>query len=177
MTSTSLPQAIEAILFATAEPYTFDTLAQRLEVSKEAIAAAVALLDTSLKGHGIVLTILDETVTLVTASAFGTLIESIRKEALSKELSKASSETLAIIAYLPGVSRSHIEFIRGVNAAYSIRALLMRGLIEQRGAARSIGYHPTVALLEHFGITSIEQLPDYTATKEKLASLITPPAV
>ena len=167
-----LSQSIEAILFATAEPATFAFLAKTLNVSIDEIGPAVDELAQSLSGHGIAITILNEVVTLSTKSEFSALIESIRKEELSKELSKASAETLAVIAYTPGISKSQIEFIRGVNVSYSLRALSMRGLIESKGQGRAIGYYPTLQLLQHFGVTELTQLPDYVATKAKIDGLL-----
>lgn len=170
--SNNLPQAIEAILFATAEPATFAFLAKTLNVSIEEIALAVTDLTASLESHGIAITTLNEVASLSTKSEFSAIVEDIRKEELSKELSKASAETLAVIAYTPGISKSQIEFIRGVNASYSLRALAMRGLIETKGQGRAIGYFPTLQLLQHFGVQQLTELPDYVATKAKIDALI-----
>lgn len=172
ITPTNLSHAIEAILFATAEPYTYASLAKTLGVQIEDIAKGVEELTTSLADHGITITTLNEVVSLTTKAEFSTIIESIRKEELSKELSKASAETLAVIAYAPGISKSQIEFIRGVNVSYSLRALSMRGLIESKGQGRAIGYHPTIELLHHFGVTELSQLPEYGATKAKIDGLL-----
>ncbi len=169
---TNLSQAIEAILFATAEPATYASLAKQLNVDMDAIDAAVKELVASYEGHGIGVVELNQVVSLATRSEHATLIESIRKEELSKELSKASAETLAVIAYIPGSTKSQIEFIRGVNVSYSLRALMMRGLIEAKGGGRSVAYHPTLELLSHYGISSVEELPLYAETKAKLASLL-----
>lgn len=169
----SIPEAIEAILFATAEPQTYAALANRLEVTIEEVAEAVVKLAANFDGHGINLVTLNEVASLVTAPTYSALIESIRKDELSKDLSKASAETLAVIAYTPGVTKSQIEFIRGVNVSYSLRALQMRGLIEQKGGGRGTGYYPTIALLQHFGIATLPELPDYAATKAKIDTLLT----
>lgn len=173
MNTNNLTQSIEAILFATAEPQTYASLAKQLGVETDAIDSAVKELVASYEGHGVAVVELNQVVSLATRSEHSALIEAIRKEELSKDLSKASAETLAVIAYTPGVSKSQIEFIRGVNVSYSLRALMMRGLIESKGAGRAITYHPTLDLLEHFGVTSIEQLPDYVETKTKIATLLT----
>ena len=165
-------QSIEAILFATAGEYTYAELAKLLETDIDTIAGAVEELKRHMEGHGIVINELNQVVSLVTRAEHSALIERIRKEELSKELSKASAETLAVIAYAPGVSKSQIEFIRGVNVSYSLRALSMRGLIESQGQGRALTYHPTLQMLEHFGVSSIEQLPDYVATKTKIDQLL-----
>ena len=167
-----MKHAIEAILLATGEPQTFAALAKHLDTDTDSIARAVAELIASMDDHGIMVTELDGVVSLVTRAEHSALIESIRKDELSKELSKASAETLAVVAYRPGVSKSQIEFIRGVNASYSLRSLQMRGLIETKGSGRSIGYHPTSDLLHHFGIAQLSELPAYAETTAKLDALI-----
>ena len=164
--------AIQAILFATGESRTFASLAKELDTDTQSIASAVQELQTSLLGQGVELVVLDDTVSLATSPSYSDLIQSIRKEELSKELSKASAETLAIVAYSPGTSKSQIEFVRGVNASYSLRALQMRGLIEQKGSGRSTGYWPTTAILEHFGVTHIEDLPEYTTSAKTIQDLL-----
>ncbi len=165
-------QQIEALLFATAQAQSLKSLASKLEVSLEEIKEALTNLEDSLSGRAVMLVQNGEEVTLVTRPEHSALIESIRKEELSKELSKASAETLSTIAYYPGITKAEIEFIRGVNVSYSLRALSMRGLIEPRGAGRSVGYYPTLQMLEHFGVARTEDLPQYTETSEKITKLL-----
>ncbi len=168
----TLTQSIEAILFATSEPQSFASLAARLSVTKDEIAQSLAELATTLEGHGISVIMHNETATLATTSSQSTLIESIRKEELMKELSKASAETLAIVCYHPGATKAEIEFIRGVNASYSLRALQIRGLIESKQLGRSTSYHPTIESLEHFGAHAVTELPNYAETKQKIDALL-----
>ncbi len=168
----SLTQSIEALLFCTAEPQRFSVLAERLNVSQEEIEAAIEELSKSYESHAFTLLVFDGSVSLVTKPEHSALIKSIRKEELSKELTKASAETLAIVSYWPGISKAEIEFIRGVNASYTLRSLMIRGLIESKGVGRAILYHPTMQCLEHFGITQIEQLPQYEDVRQKLEALM-----
>jgi segregation and condensation protein B len=80
-----------------------------------------------------------------------------------KKLSKASLETLSIIAYKQPVSKTEIEFIRGVSCDYAIRKLLDKSLIEIRGrseaAGRPLQYGTTSFFMEYFGINTIKDLP------------------
>ncbi len=167
-----LAQSIEAILFATSEPQSVTSLATRLGVSKEAVESALSELTVSCEEHGIMLVVHAGTATLATRPEQSTLIEEIRKEELSKELSKASAETLAIVCYCPDASKAQIEFIRGVNASYSLRALQIRGLIEQKGTGRATTYVPTIDSLRHFGVSRIEELPNFSQTRQKIESLL-----
>lgn len=169
----SLPKTIEAILFATGEPQSFTDLARILSVDSSEISLAIdELLKQYDESRGITLLSLNETVSLVTKPELSDVLEAIRKEELTKELTKASAETLAIIAYEPGISKAQIEFIRGVTVSYSIRSLMMRGLIESKGQGRAVGYYPTLDLLRHFGITTLTELPQYETTKAKLDALL-----
>ncbi len=81
------------------------------------------------------------------------------------ELSKASLETLAIIVYKNGVTRSEIDYIRGVNSSFILRNLYLRGLIsksEGEKKGRGAKYIPTVDLIRFLGITELTELPGYT---------------
>ncbi len=163
---------IHAVLFATAEQHSIDRLAEILGIEPGIVETALVELDTYLKESGIMLVRQGNEVTLATHSDQSTILETIRKEELSKELSKASAETLAVIIYHPEVSKAEIELVRGVNSAYSLRALQVRGLIEQVTSGRTARYRPTLALLEHFGVSNIEDLPAYTETVQKIQALL-----
>ena len=167
-----ISQQIESLLFATADPQSFKSLSSRFGVELDEIRQAVVELEKSLDGHAMMLVQDTEEVSLVTRPEYSTLLETIRKEELSKELSKASAETLSIVSYYAGVSKAQIEFIRGVNTSYSLRGLAMRGLVESRGSGRSVGYYPTIQMLEHFGVSKIEELPNYIETVEKITKLL-----
>ena len=168
----NLSSTIESILFATAEEYSVAELAALLKVPKEQIETALTELGTSLESHAMMLVRQGDTVTLATRAEHASVLETIRKEELQKDLSKASAETLAVIVYKPGATKAEIELIRGVNASYSLRALQIRGLIEMKGAGRSITYHPTLALLEQYGVADVTALPQYNETVQKIARLL-----
>ena len=80
-----------------------------------------------------------------------------------RNLSQASLETLAIVAYLGPCSRPDIARIRGVAADSAVANLLERGLIAEAGrdevaAARSA--IATTPLFERiFGLESLSALP------------------
>jgi segregation and condensation protein B len=168
----NLAQTIESILFATAESYTISSLAKLVQVSTAEVETALSMLSEQLEGHAMMLVRQGDTLTLVTRPEFAPLLETIRKEELQKDLSKASAETLAVIVYRPGATKAEIELIRGVNAAYSLRALQIRGLIETKHDGRSTTYHPTLALLEQYGVADTTQLPQYTETVQNINNLL-----
>jgi len=78
-------------------------------------------------------------------------------------LSRASLETLAVIAYKQPVTRAEIEHVRGVDAGAVLRSLLERDLIRIAGhreiPGRPMLYATTRRFLEVFGLASLEDLP------------------
>jgi segregation and condensation protein B len=164
MNPMNLESKIEAILFFKNEPMSIKRLVEILKVSKDEVASALATLKNNLSNRGIVLVEKDEEVMLGTNSELGTLIEDLQKEELNKDLSKASLETLSIILYKNGASRAEIDYIRGVNSSFTLRALAIRGLVEKIPDPkdnRKYIYRPTFDLLNFMGVTKVEDLPDF----------------
>ncbi len=159
-----LEQKIEALLFYKAEPMKIAELSKLLQCSDELVKESAQRLEESLKDRGIKLVVSEDVLELRTASEESMLIESIRKEELSRDLGKAGSEVLAIILYKGPITRSEIDYIRGVNSTFILRNLLIRGLIEKTSNPddnRSYIYKTTTKLLSFLGITSISELPEY----------------
>jgi len=160
----NLESKIEATLFFKSEPISFKKLGDILKVSKKEITEAVLNLKNNLSNRGIVVLEKNDEIMLGTAPELSKLIEDLQKEELNKELSKASLETLSIILYKNSVSRAEIDYIRGVNSSFTLRALSIRGLIEKtidiKDNRRYI-YKPSFELMSYLGIKSMEELPDY----------------
>ena len=166
-----LESKIEGLLFYKGEDIQIKKLAELLKVTGEEVEEGLKNLEVSLSNRGLVIVRKDDSVVLGIASELSPIIESIRKEEITKELSKASLDTLSIILYKNGVSRSEIDYIRGVNSSFIIRNLLVRGLIEKVSDpkdSRRFLYGPTFDTLSFMGITSINQLPNYEEIKSQL---------
>jgi len=174
-----LEKKLEAVLFWKGEPVSYKKLedilsAQAgLKVPQNEIKDAVFNLKNDLSGRGVALIENGNHVTLGTAPEFGKLIENLQKEELNKELSKASLETLSIILYKGGVSRAEIDYIRGVNSSFTLRALAVRGLVDkttdERDNRRYI-YKPSLDTLSYLGIRSVEELPEWQEVRGSLES-------
>ena len=160
----NLESKIEAILFWKGEPVSRKRLAEVLKVGQLEINESIEKLKLNLVNRGIALIEKDNDVMLGTASLFSEIIENLQKEELNKDLSKASLETLSIILYKNGVNRSEIDYIRGVNSSFILRALSIRGLVDKvidpKDSRRFI-YKPSFDLLSYMGVKSIEELPEY----------------
>ncbi len=166
-----IEKQIEAILFWKGEPISRKKLGEILKVGQTEINDGIEKLKENLKERGIVLIEKENEIALGTAPEHSRLIEHLQKEELNKELSKASLETLSIVLYKNGANRAEIDYIRGVNSSFTLRALSVRGLIEKildpKDARRYI-YKPSFELLSYMGIKSIEELPDYGEVSDSI---------
>ena len=159
-----LSREVLAVLFYKNDEMSVSELATLLGTDKDLIRAALEHVTQSLENIGIVLVTNGDRYSLSTSSDLGGLIERMVKEELNRDLSPASLETLSIIVYKGTVTRREIEYIRGVNSSFSLRALLMRGLIERESSTldeRIFLYKPSTDTLRYLGVTSIEELPEW----------------
>ena len=169
--SIELESKIEGLLFYRGEEVEIKELSKLFDVKEDEILNSLLKLDQNLTARGIVLVRKEDRVVLGVSSELSSLIDSLRKEELDKELSKAALETLSIILYQNGISRSEIDYIRGVNSSFILRNLLVRGLVEKvidTKDNRKILYRPTFNTLSYLGVKSIEQLPNYADVVLKL---------
>lgn len=167
----NLESKIEAILFWKGEAVSIKKLTEFLAVSKEEIVEAINILKANMASRGIVLLENGEEYMLGTAPEHSSLIENLQKDELNKDLSKASLETLSIILYKNGASRSEIDYIRGVNSSFTLRALSIRGLVEKKTDdkdSRRYIYTPSFELLSYMGVKSVHELPDYQEVNKSI---------
>ncbi len=166
-----LEKEIEAVLFYKTEPVLKTALAEIFGVENEILENNLTSLQENLSDRGVSLVITDTEVQLVVRSEYSELIDSIRKDELKKDIGKAGAETLAIILYRGPVSRAEVDKIRGVNSAFIIRNLLVRGLVEKRSNpkdSRSFLYAATPSLMNHLGIEKREDMPDFGVIMDSL---------
>lgn len=171
MNKNALVQNIEALLFVAGEPVTLKKLGSLLECTALEIESAIQELENSLKGRGLVVLKKDDEISLGTAPEASEAVLKMLKEERERDLSKASLETLSIILYRSPVGRSEIDYIRGVSSTFTLRSLMVRGLIEKienPEDKRSFLYRPTFELLSHLGISHLGELPEYQSLREEI---------
>jgi segregation and condensation protein B len=152
---------LEALLFAAPEPLGADDLARRLGDSAD-VAALLEELALSYAGRGVNLVRLAGGWTFRTAPDLASLLKSER--IVSRKLSRAAVETLAIIAYHQPATRTEIEAIRGVTLARGTLDRLMelgwvRPLGRRDSPGRPLNWVTTQAFLAHFGLDGLDALP------------------
>lgn len=157
---------IEAILFAAGREIKINELMAILEISSDEVISIInsLQLDYEQANRGIEIIKVEDGYQLATKKDMYEYLYPIFDKRSKPNLSQASMETLAIIAYNPKITRAEIEAIRGVNSDGTIYKLLEYNLIENVGKAdlpgRPTMYSTTQNFLKMFGITSLEELPD-----------------
>lgn len=152
---------LEALLFASAQPLTAKTLAERLPEGTD-VAGLLEELREHYRGRGIELRRVGDAWAFRTAPDLAAVLTVEREE--NRKLSRAAVETLAIIAYHQPVTRAEIEDIRGVAVSKgTLDTLLEAGWIRPRGRRQTPGrpltWGTTAAFLDHFGLESLSDLP------------------
>lgn len=154
-------QKLEALLLLAEEPLTRKELRRRLEIDENGLQGCIQELQESLHGHGITLVIAGDEVGLSTSAALAEWIQTFLPKS-EYVLSKAASETLAIVMYCGPIARSDIEAIRGVDCRSMLRLLLQRGLvIRQESGQPGAAYDISAETLRGLGVSRKEDLPDY----------------
>jgi segregation and condensation protein B len=155
-----LVRAVEATLFASSEPLSVADIAAH--AGEGDVESALAELAERYQGHGIELVERGGRWHFQTAPDLAHLLRRTREE--SRKLSRAATETLAIIAYHEPVSRAEIEAIRGVQISKGTLDVLMesswvRTAGRRESPGRPLLYATTPDFLTHFGLGSRKDLP------------------
>ena len=159
----SLEARLEALLYVSPSPVTVGHLAKTLRVSNRKVTKALENLAAEYQQRGLRLQFHQSEVQLTTAPELAVDIERFLRLERVTRLTRAALEVLAIIAYQQPVTRPQIDSIRGVNSDSVLRTLLRHGMIEDVGRSdgpgRPILYKTTAEFLQHFGLTTLHELP------------------
>jgi segregation and condensation protein B len=168
--SDQLLPILEAVLFVADTPVEVAALARTVNAPRAEVEEKLAELAEVCRDRGVRLQRNGELVQLVSAPQTAAYVERF----LGLEhppLTRASLETLAIIAYRQPITRQGIESVRGVDSDASIRTLMARGLVEEVGRAPVLGrpvlFATTVKFLEYFGLEKPDDLPPLPALEEE----------
>lgn len=159
------PAALESLLFVAEGPVEPADLAKALGTDRQAVEAGLEQLETYyVEGErGLRLARCDGRVQLVTAPEAAGWVEEFLNLDSSTRLSGPALEVLAVIAYRQPVTRAQVEAVRGVDCSGVLRSLLQRGLVGEAGRLETVGrpilYGVTDLFMQHFGLTSLKELP------------------
>jgi segregation and condensation protein B len=169
-----LKSTIESILFVAGRPVSRKELEKTTGKTAEDIDAAIAALIASHKDSGVVILKQGDSYLMSTTPENSPAVKEFLSMELREKLTDAALETLAIVTYKQPVSRAEIEAIRGVNSQYTLRLLLMRGLVERQQSHQDFRvnlYRTTHEFMQHLGLKDMKDLPDFT----ELTASVKPP--
>ena len=162
-----LSEIIEALLLSASRPISIDDMVKVFEdpkPSKDDIRNALNVIDDDCTNSGIELKRIASGYRLQVKQTLSSYVAKLWEEKPQK-FSKATLETLSLIAYKQPITRGEIEEIRGVT----VGTQLMRGLME-RGWVKIVGqrdvpgkpslYSTTKEFLDYFGMQHLRELPD-----------------
>ena len=162
----NLKSITEGILFVVGdEGITLKELKEVLGVSEEEVKSVLSELrkDYDSTQIGIRISFLCNTFKLTTKSEHKEYYEKLVTDNRTFNLSNASLEVLAIIAYNEPITRVKIDEIRGVSSSQIVRKLLARGFIKECGKSDAAGrpnlYKTTNEFLDYFGLATKDDLP------------------
>lgn len=181
MEENKLLSIVESILFVSGEPVKKTKLVKILtSVAKaEDVEKALEALNEKYASasSGLMLLKKGEEVQLVSNSENAEYVEQLVKSELQDSLSNAAMEVVSIVAYRGPIAKSEIEAIRGVNCSYTLRNLLLRGLIERNDNPRdNRGYVYSISFdfLKKLGVDDVKKMPEYATLSidERINSII-----
>ena len=162
-----LSEIIEALLLSASRPISIDDMVKVFEdpkPSKDDIRNALNVIDDDCSNRGIELKRIASGYRLQVKQTLSGYVAKLWEEK-PQRFSKATLETLSLIAYKQPITRGEIEEIRGVT----VGTQLMRGLME-RGWVKIVGqrdvpgkpslYSTTKEFLDYFGLQHLRELPD-----------------
>jgi segregation and condensation protein B len=197
----SLKQVVEALVFASQKPLvpreivaalkatadeSEDPAIKALGKTKEAeIGALLQEIKIELDGSGLAFQLIEQVNGwhFVSNAECAPWVRQLFPESKPVRLSGPALETLAIIAYRQPITRADIEAVRGVAVDGMVNMLLERGLIRIAGRAdvpgRPLLYESTEYFLQHFGLKTLDELPNSTELRRiplPVAEPAAPPA-
>ena len=154
-------KVIEALIFSSSNPISYDELLKRIS-DKNILNEILLNLEKKYSSSGVNLYVINDTYAFRTSLDVSEYlnIETI----VPKTLSRAATETLAIIAYHQPITRSEIENIRGVSLSKGTLDVLLELEWIRPGRRRSTPGNPltwetTNLFLDYFNLKNIKDLP------------------
>ena len=152
---------VEALLFAAEEPLEPATIQAHLPggLNARELLDELAL---DYRARGVRLERRGNRYALRTAPDLAPYLQ--REQTQTRRLSRAALETLAIIAYHQPITRAELEAMRGVSVSKGTLDLLLEtGWVQPKGRrdtpGRPVTWVTTPALLDHFDLASLDDLP------------------
>jgi segregation and condensation protein B len=158
---------VEALVFAAEEPLTMDDLVDLFPGSdRDTLQAALDSVarDCESEERGLMVQRVAGGYRMATKPDLGESVRALFRSRNRRRLSAQALETLAIIAYRQPITTPEIQSIRGTDPSSVLEALLEKKLVRILGRKKVVGkpflYGTTPDFLSHFGLNSLQDLPD-----------------
>jgi len=193
----SLARVIEALLFSAQKPLSAEQIVDVLgragaedelvpnefaRVRKAEVAAALEELKTEYIEQQRAFQLVEkaEGWQLVSDPVYAKWVRQLFPAPKPTRLSAPALETLAIIAYRQPITRADVEAVRGVTIDGVLQTLLERGLVKIAGRAeipgRPLLYETTEFFLDHFGLRTLDELPNVEELRKRYLPVARPVA-
>ena len=166
MNINELEAIIEGDLFACGESVPVKRLCEITEVDEKTMRSVLSRMSDAYESEnrGIQLIRLEDSYQLCTKREYYSYIKILKEKKRRAALTNAGLEVLSVVAYNQPVTRSALEFIRGVNSDGALNNLISAGLVEEVGRldapGRPILFGTTEEFLRCFNLSSLKELPD-----------------
>jgi len=178
MEKEKIKSVLESILFASGEEMKVAQLAKIIGVKDKELNETIEELAQEYKKsqRGFAIVKNGDKLQMATNPDNAEFVEKTIKKNLQESLSRTALEVLAIVAYRGPIAKTEIEAIRGVNSSFTLRNLLMRGLIvrnanenDQRGYL----YEISLEFLKKMGLEKTNEMPEFeNLSRDKRADTI-----
>ena len=158
---------LESILFTMGASVSLAVLAGALEQDEDTTEKILhTMMDEYVEqGRGMRIIELDGSFQMCSNPEYYEYLIRVASQPKKYNLTDVLLETLSIVAYKQPITKAEVESIRGVNSDHAVSRLVEFGLIEEVGRlnapGRPILFGTTEAFLRHFGIGSLEDLPEF----------------
>lgn len=166
----NLKAVLESLLFVAGDDgLTVKEISRILECDSAPIILKLAS-DYKDNDRGLEIATYGNRIKIVTKKEYSPYLKKMFTEETSENLSPSALETLAIIAYNEPITRLKVDEIRGVSSSHLIRKLVFKNLVKELGKSDLPGkpmlYGVTDQFLDHFGLSSKEDLPKIETKEE-----------
>ena len=182
----NIKNVVEALIFSSGTPIQKKDIVDKIpSLTTSKLNSIVQELQKRYSGEsGILLLDFNGKLQFSSNPRYGDILAEILTPLRERQLSKTLLEVLATIAYQQPVTRTELEEMRGspdgttTSCEYAVSGLLRAGLIQVVGRKETVGrpflYGTTDEFLKKVQLSSIEDLPDYTAVMELLQEIYMP---
>ncbi len=161
----NLEACIEAVVFAAGYPVPYQKLSDVTGIGVREVKHLTERIAKKYEEdeHGILLLLFKDSCQFCTKEQYGAYVREALGIRRGGNLSNASMEVLAIVAYNQPVTRAFIDAVRGVDSNYAVNSLIDKELIAATGRldapGRPLLYATTEKFLRVFGLSTLDELP------------------